>query len=108
MLNDKITKPASFDRRRNGSANENRPMASPSAEELIVQASDARAALCSGRGDTPPESVATEVQVPSEELGAFEVESKASFLKKLPTMKELELARDRHNRKVASKDADRR
>ncbi|WP_208247332.1 hypothetical protein WGT02_25685 (plasmid) [Rhizobium sp. T1470] len=90
MLKDKITKPASFGRNR--SANENRPIASPSAEELIVQASDARATLRSGHGDIP-EDVAAEGKLPTEEL---------------PTMKELELARDVHNRKVALKDADRR
>ena len=107
MLKDKITKPASFGRRRNGSANESRPIANPSAEELIVQASDARATLCSRHGDTPGNVVA-EVQLPTEELGGFEVESKTSLFEKVPTMKELELARDRHDRKVAFKDADRR
>ena len=46
--------------------------------------------------------------MPTEELGGFEVESKTSLFEKVPTMKELELARDRHDRKVAFKDADRR
>ena len=58
MLKDKITK----------------SVASPSAEELIVQASDARAKLRSGHG--APGNVASEVQLPIEELGGFEVESK--------------------------------
>jgi hypothetical protein len=41
---------------------------------LIVQASDARAKLRSGHG--APGNVASEVQLPIEELGGFEVESK--------------------------------
>ncbi|CAN7636718.1 hypothetical protein [Rhizobium sp. LjRoot258] len=83
MLKDKITKPASFGRTRNGSANENRPIASPSAEELIVQASDARAMLRSGHGDTLG-NFAAEVQLPTEEFGGFEVESKTSLLEEAP------------------------
>ena len=105
MLKDKITKPASFSRRRNASSNENLPIASPSAEELIVQAADARATLRSGHGVLG--NVAAGGQLPTEELGGFEVESKAPLLERLPTMRELELARDKHDRKAAPKDADR-
>ncbi|WP_156392923.1 hypothetical protein [Rhizobium sp. Root1220] len=73
---------------------------------MIAQAADARATLRSGHGALG--NVAAKVQLPTEELGGFEVGSKAPLLERLPSMRELELARDNHDRKVARKKDDRR
>jgi hypothetical protein len=91
-----ITRPAPSTTGRQATANENRPARSPSAKEMIAEAEAARAAV-----DTAGDEAAVE-----EEAGEGEAGDKTATGSPLPTMEELELARDDHSRKIAGREAD--
>ncbi|MDR6671398.1 hypothetical protein [Rhizobium sp. 1399] len=93
---DEITRPAPSATGRHATANENRPARSPSAGEMIAEAETARATL-----DTDGDEPAT-----AEKPGEGQADNKALAGGPLPTMEELELARDDHSRKIAGREAD--
>ncbi|CDM61319.1 MULTISPECIES: hypothetical protein [Rhizobium] len=102
MTRDNIANPASSANRAHLSANEKRPAASPSAQELVAQASAARAAL-----DTKTLNAAGgDEQSPPLAPDGIEVEENASPRDELPTMEELEVARDNLSKKIAAEGAD--
>jgi len=92
---DKITEPAPSASGRHSTANENRPARSPTARELIAEASAARSAM-DAAGDEPPAA---------QQPGEGEADDRAPAGGPLPTMEELELARDDHSRKIAERRA---
>lgn len=95
--NHEITTPAPSTTGRQATANENRPAQSPSAREMIAEAEAARASI-DAAGDEAPAA---------EEAEDGQVDNKTPASGQLPTMEELELARDEHTRKIAGEAADR-
>lgn len=93
---DEITKPALSSTGRQATANENRPAQNPSARETIAEAETARAAVDADGDET---AVAGKP-------GGGEADDRMPAGGTLPTIKELELARDDHTRKIAGKAAD--
>lgn len=92
---DKITEPAPSASGRPSTANENRPAGSPTAGELIAEASAARAAMDVTSNEPPA----------AQKPGESEVDDRAPAGGPLPTMEELEQARDDHSRKIAGRRA---
>lgn len=93
---DEITRPAPSATGRHATANENRPAQNPSAGEMIAEAEAARAAV-----DADGDEAAV-----GEETGEGEAGDKTPTCDPLPTMEELELAREDHSRKIAGREAD--
>ncbi len=93
---DETTRPAPSATGRHATANENRPARSPSAGEMIAEAEIARATL-----DADGDEAAA-----ADKPGEGEADKKAPAGDPLPTMEELELARDHHSRKIAGREAD--
>ncbi|WP_143147517.1 hypothetical protein [Rhizobium tibeticum] len=104
MPRDNIANPASSAKRMLLNANEKRPAASPSAQELVTQTSAARAALEAKTLD----AAGGDEQSPALAPDCIEGEKNAAPGCELPTMEELEVARDNLSKKIAAEGADRK
>ena len=92
---DETTRPPPSATGRHATSNENRPARNPSAGEMIAEAETARATL-----DADGDEAAA-----AEKPGEGQADNKAPAGGPLPTMEELELARDDHTRKLARRRA---
>ncbi|CAN7747430.1 hypothetical protein [Rhizobium sp. LjRoot258] len=102
MPRDNIANPASSANRTHLSASEKRHAASRSAQELVAQPSAARAAP-----DTKtPDAAGGDEQSPPLAPDGIEVEENASPRDELPTIEELEVARDNLSKKIAAEGVD--
>ncbi|WP_416066503.1 hypothetical protein ACK9YZ_10300 [Rhizobium sp. ZK1] len=92
---DEITTPDSAMASRQATANENRPAPSPSAREMIAEAEAARAVV----------DAAGDEQAEAAKPGEGQADGKVPAGGPLPTMEELEQARDDHSRKIVGRRA---
>lgn len=95
---DETTRPALPTTGRQANANESRPAQSPSAREMIAEAEAARTTL---DADIDKASSADTPGKDKDQAG-----DRTSARSPLPTIEELEQARDDHSRKIAGREAD--